>query len=136
MKLTKNMLERYLSENFSGIIIDGHDFLTYSIEENINLLKEITIPSVIINGYFDNVDNVNLCYVNNNISSFIENIAKEYIRKEKKKILFLFERMSFGVKIYLQDFIMLTILQVWMQTPISLSCAVICHMLRNISIPL
>lgn len=94
----KNMLERYLSENFSGIIIDGHDFLTYSIEENINLLKEITIPSVIINGYFDNVDNVNLCYVNNNISSFIENIAKEYIRKEKKKILFLFERMSFGVK--------------------------------------
>ena len=73
----KNMLERYLSENFSGIIIDGHDFLTYSIEENINLLKEITIPSVIINGYFDNVDNVNLCYVNNNISSFIENIAKE-----------------------------------------------------------
>lgn len=67
------MLERYLSENFSGIIIDGHDFLTYSIEENINLLKEITIPSVIINGYFDNVDNVNLCYVNNNISSFIEN---------------------------------------------------------------
>ena len=92
------MLERYLSENFSGIIIDGHDFLTYSIEENINLLKEITIPSVIINGYFDNVDNVNLCYVNNNISSFIENIAKEYIRKEKKKILFLFERMSFGVK--------------------------------------
>ena len=68
------MLERYLSENFSGIIIDGHDFLTYSIEENINLLKEITIPSVIINGYFDNVDNVNLCYVNNNISSFIENV--------------------------------------------------------------
>ena len=44
------------------------------------------------------MDNANLCYVNNNISSFIENIAKEYIRKEKKKILFLFERMSFGVK--------------------------------------
>ena len=39
MNCKKNMLERYLSENFSGIIIDGHDFLTYSIEENINLLK-------------------------------------------------------------------------------------------------
>ena len=36
--------------------------------------------SSIINGYFDNVDNVNLCYVNNNISSFVENIAKEYIQ--------------------------------------------------------
>lgn len=72
MKLTKKYARTLFKRKFSGIIIDGHDFLTYSIEENINLLKEITIPSVIINGYFDNVDNVNLCYVNNNISSFIE----------------------------------------------------------------
>lgn len=85
--------------NIDGIIIDANDFFNYSDEENEELIKVIKKPAMIINGSF--FGETTGCVVND-LEKAASEISYSMIKSDKKNIMFIFDKMTYGVKAILK----------------------------------
>lgn len=91
----KALIDSLMAQNLEGLIIDAYDFLTYSNEDNNYILKNINIPTIIINGY---IENSPINYVINGLDQTVSSFVASYIKSGKQNIVLMFSQMSLVTK--------------------------------------